>query len=254
VPVTVAATDFHREARRNQWRAAGLLAWVVAAPLLLGVVVGAVAGSVPVFGGLGLLAGVGLALVAYFASEGMVLSRVGARPADAREQPRYHNLVEGICVAAGIPKPPLLVIEDAAPNALVAGRSPRHCALAVTSGLLAQMNRVELEAVLAQELSQIKRGDMLPGTVAVVVRGVFRIVPPLAARLTRLATSPERELLADASSVLITRYPPGLSSALRKLGDGAAAVEHAGRATAPLWIASPLAPPLEERIRVLEAM
>ncbi len=247
---------------------------------------------------------------AYWKSDAIALAMSRAKPADPIEHARVHNLVEGLCIAGGLPKPRVYVIEDDAPNAFATGRNPRHAAIAVTTGLLAKMNRVELEGVLAHELSHIKNYDILVSTLAVTMVGaitlladfsmrmmwfgggrrdsddnrgggsgplvvvglVLLIVAPLVARIMQFAVSRRRESLADVSGVGLTRYPPGLISALEKLRDDSTVVASASRATAHLWIESPLDrepaegrrvwlnrlfdthPPLEERIESLREL
>ena len=247
---------------------------------------------------------------AYWKSDAIALAMSRAKPADPVEHARLHNLVEGLCIAGGLPKPRVYVVEDDAPNAFATGRDPRHAAIAVTTGLLAKMNRVELEGVLAHELSHIKNYDILVSTLAVTMVGaitlladfsmrmmwfgggrrnnddnrgggsgplmivglVLLIVAPLVARVMQFAISRRREMLADVSGVGLTRYPPGLISALEKLRDDSAVVTSASRATAHLWIESPLErvaaegrhvwlnrlfdthPPLEERIEALREL
>ena len=258
---------------------------------------------------------IAMAWGSYFYSDKVALAASRARPADGAESRRYHNLVEGLCIAAGLPKPRLYVVDDPAPNAFATGRNPQHAAVAVTTGLLEKMNRVELEGVLAHELSHVKNYDILVTTVAVTAVGAVAlmadlglrfmwfggragrrdnndsgalgliivvvalallILAPFAAQLMQFAMSRRRELLADASGVQLTRYPPGLISALEKLRDDQAVVHHATRATAQMWIESPLErdreveegkkkgswlnrmfdthPPLDERIAALKAM
>jgi heat shock protein HtpX len=249
-----------------------------------------------------------MAFFSYFYSDRVALAASRAKPADGPEYQRYHNLVEGLCIAAGLPKPALYVVDDPAPNAFATGRNPKHASLAVTTGLLQMMNRVELEGVIAHELSHVKNYDILAGTVAVIAVGTvalladigirvsifgggrnrnndsggagailaivamaFLVLAPLAAQLMQFSMSRKRELLADATGVQLTRYPPGLLSALKKLQSDKAVVRSASRATAQLWIESPLDrqegkkgswlnrafdthPPLDERISVLESM
>src|SRR2546430_5980877 len=141
-----------------------------------------------------------------------------ARPADPVQYARLHNLVEGLCIAAGLPKPRVYVIEDPAPNAFATGRDPRHAAVAVTTGLLDKMNRIELEGVLAHELSHVKNYDVLVSTLAVSFVGIPAVVArPVFGPAVPRALGRRREYLADASGVSLTRYPPGLISALEKL-------------------------------------
>jgi heat shock protein HtpX len=247
----------------------------------------------------------------YFNSDKVALRMAHAQPADPHEYARYHNLVEGLCIASGLPKPRLYVVDDPAPNAFSTGRNPKHAAVAVTTGLLERMNRVELEGVLAHELSHIRNYDVLVMTLAVTMVGilvllsdfflramfwsggragrdngngnnplgfVFAIVgfillifAPLIARLMQFAVSRRREYLADASGVLLTRYPPGLISALEKLKEDHTSTHFASKATAHLWIEEPLDkesnkgdtkwnhlfdthPPIDDRIHALEEM
>ncbi|MCU1450506.1 MAG: htpX [Acidimicrobiales bacterium] len=195
------------------------------------------------------------AFVSYWKSDAVALRMSHGRPADPERYARLHNVVEGLCIAAGLPKPRVYVIEDPAPNAFATGRNPRHAAVAVTTGLLDTMNRIELEGVLAHELSHIKNYDVLVSTLAVTLVGM--VAPPL----MQFAVSRRREGLADVSGVSLTRYPPGLISALEKLKADKTVVHFNSRATAHLWIESPLPnrlfdthPPLDERIKVLKEL
>ena len=249
--------------------------------------------------------------VSYFNSDKVALRMARAQPADAVEYARYHNLVEGLCIASGLPKPRLYVVDDSAPNAFSTGRNPKHAAVAVTTGLLEKMNRVELEGVLAHELSHIRNYDVLVMTLAVTMVGIIALISdyflrimfwtggragrddnngnnplgivfavlgfvllifaPIIAALMQMAVSRNREYLADASGVQLTRYPPGLISALEKLKDDHTATHFATKATAHLWIEEPLDkesnrgetkwnhlfdthPPIDDRIHALEQM
>jgi heat shock protein HtpX len=194
-------------------------------------------GWVPVLAAL-VLAGLASA-AAYLYSDRVALALSHARPVGPDEEPRYHNLVEGLCIAAGLPKPDLYVVESAAPNAFATGRSPDHAALVVTRGLLERLTRVELEGVLAHELSHIRRGDILVTTLAVTLLGLLLPLPPLASQLMRLTVSRQRESEADLSGVRLTRYPPGLIAALEKLRVDGSVVPSGSRATAHLWLESP---------------
>jgi heat shock protein HtpX len=247
--------------------------------------------------------------VSYFNSDKVALKMAHAVPADPQQYARFHNLVEGLCIASGLPKPGLYIVDDTAPNAFSTGRNPKHAAVAVTTGLLDKMNRVELEGVLAHELSHIRNYDVLVMTLAVTMVGIIALLSdfflrlmfwtggrgdrdennnplgivfailgfvllifaPIIAALMQMAVSRNREYLADASGVQLTRYPPGLISALEKLKDDHTSTHFASKATAHLWIEEPLDkqtnkgdtkwnhlfdthPPIDDRIHALEEM
>lgn len=215
-----------------------------------------------------------IAWSSYYYSDRIVLSMSKARPASRREEPYLWNTVEGLTIAAGLPMPGIYIIEDSAPNAFATGRDPQHAAVAVTRGLLDKLNRLELEGVVAHEMSHIGNYDIrlmtlvtvLVGTVVLLsdwmARGlrygrrrrgrggaggilllvalVFLILSPVIARLIRFAISRQREFLADASGALLTRYPEGLASALEKLVADTEPLEVANKATAHLYIINPL--------------
>lgn len=223
--------------------------------LLLGVVLALLAGGGGATVGAGL--GVGLAAAVLVANlvpalgEQAALQRVAARPSDPERHPRLHNLTAGLCEQAGLPVPRLYVIDSAAANAFAVGRDPAHSAIVLTSGLLEALNRVELEGVVAHELAHVQnRGARLAS--AAVILGRFPGLP-------RLGAQPRRLLDADQTAAYLTRYPPGLAGALRKLGaatgplPGRPGLDH-------LWLvapeppspgAVPTHPPLEERIEAL---
>ena len=210
----------------------------------------------------------------YYYSDRIVLSMSQARAVTKLEEPHLYNVVEGLSISAGLPMPALYVIEDSAPNAFATGRDPQHAALAVTRGLLDKMNRVELEGVVAHEMSHIGNYDIrfmmlvsvLVGTVMLLsdwflrsmwyggrrrsrdssggilmlVGLVFVILSPIIAQLMQMALSRRREFLADASGAKLTRYPEGLASALEKLEADKEPLEVANKATAHLYITNPL--------------
>jgi heat shock protein HtpX len=259
------STGFYAEIAENKRRTLLFFALFVLGFLVLGGVVGIVAGVLVVGLVVGLVFGVAVALFSYYRSDGIALARNHARPVPAGEYQRYHNLVEGLCIAAGLPKPRLYVVDDPGLNAFVTGRNPKHAAVALTRGLLDGLNRIELEGVLACELSHVKNYDSLLSTAAVVPT---ILLGRLGALMAFGSTGPDHDLHADASGVQITRYPPGLSSALKKVQAAGGGVRHASRATAPMWLTSPYGrnegsrrgggadsrPPLEERIRILDEM
>jgi heat shock protein HtpX len=250
-----------------------------------------------------LIAG-GISFASYYGSDNITLAISHARPATKEEFPYLHNVVEGLAIAAGVPAPRCYVIDDTAPNAFATGHSPKTSVSCVTTGLLEKMNRAELEGVISHEMSHIKNLDIRLMTLTVVMIGivallsdwimrtfmwggrrrvgrdksgvgaiflivglVMALLSPLIAQIIRLAISRKREFLADASGAMLTRYPAGLASALRKLEDDTEPLEAANKATAHLYIVNPLKnikgmvnkmfsthPPIEERIAALEKM
>ena len=201
-----------------------------------------------------------LAAVAYLYAGPLVLRLSHARPVSPDEEPRYHNLVEGLCVSAGLPKPELYVIDDEAPNSFATGRDPAHAAIVVTTGLLQKLSRMELEGIVAHELSHIRANDTLVTGLGTALVGLpFSPAGALADRLLASLVGRGRERDADIGGVRLTRYPPGLAAALEKVRRDAAATLPGSRATAHLWISSPLdgeagATRLEERIAALRDM
>lgn len=208
---------------------------------------------------------------AYWFSDKVAIRSAGAHLADENEYRELHRIVENLAITAGLPKPRVYVIQDPAPNAFAAGRNPKNAVVAVTTGLMERLSRVELEGVIAHELSHIGNRDILVMTVAVVLAGFLSvvadmflrmsmfgggdrdnkspvlliagvaamIVAPIAAQLIQLAVSRKREFLADASGALLTRYPDGLASALMKISSYDAPMQRASHATAHLFISNP---------------
>lgn len=250
-------------------------------------------------------------VISYWFSDKIVLKLHRAEPVNLKSQPELYRVLENLTIAAGLPMPKLYLIDDPAPNAFATGRNPKHAVVAVTSGLLERLDRSELEGVLAHELSHIGNRDMLVSTVAVVLVGfisilsdmfmrsiwygglggrdddrrggahaviliigiALSILAPIIASLIHLAISRRREFLADASGALLTRYPDGLASALRKIAEYSRPLKTATNATAHLFLENPFGadrdlgrktpwivklfsthPPIEERIAALEGM
>ncbi|MFM8303602.1 MAG: M48 family metalloprotease, partial [Actinomycetota bacterium] len=169
-------TTYAKEIARNRRKSFGLLLFFVVLILLVGVAVDVLIGGGFFVAGIAFVVAVAMAFFAYYKSDAVALAATRAKPADPVEYRRYHNLVEGLCIAAGLPKPRLYVVDDPAPNAFATGRNPEHAAIAVTTGLLETMNRVELEGVLAHELSHVKNYDILVSTVAVVAVGAIALL------------------------------------------------------------------------------
>jgi heat shock protein HtpX len=297
--------------RANRRRSVLLVAGFVLLLALVGAAVGVLVGYGLAGTIVALLISGGIAFASYWKADAIALRVSRAQPADPQEYQRLHNLVEGLCIAGGLPKPRVYIVDDPAPNAFATGRNPRHAAIAVTTGLLEKMNRVELEGVLAHELSHIRNYDILVSTLAVTLVGSIAILTdlairmmwwnggrvnrdgdrqggggnplayvgfallifaPLLARLMQATISRQRETLADVSACQMTRYPPGLISALEKLRDDTTVTHSASTATAHLWIEQPMSgvgdgghlgkvhkmfdthPPLEERIALLREL
>lgn len=231
----------------NRRRARLLLA---AHALVLALLAGAVA--LLVLGAAAALVAVAVAVAltagAAAAAPGAARRCCGGAPADPVTHARLHNLVESLCTAAGLPKPTLVVVDDPAPNCLALGRGPKAAVVVVTEGLLRALSRVELEGVLAHELSHVKSLDILPATLAVT------LAAPLSPRLPRALLGSRREMLADLGGASLTRYPPALESALQRMREGGAITT--SRLIAHLWevppsILSPGEPPLAHRIEAL---
>jgi len=254
---------------------------------------------------------VGIALLlnffGYWYSDKVILAMTHARPIEKKDSPELYRIVENLCITAGLPLPKIYIIDSAQPNAFATGRNASHAVIAVTKGLLEKLERVELEGVVAHELSHIGNKDILLQTVVVVLVGVivimtdffFRIsfwggmgrrnsegggqarvimvlislalaiLAPIMAQLIKLAISRKREFLADASGVLLTRYPDGLARALEKISADPNSLRGASDANSHLFVASPFRgkekaswlhklfathPPVEERIKALRGM
>lgn len=246
-------------------------------------------------------------LISYYASAGIALSLARAVPVTKQDNPMLYNLVENLTIADGLPMPKVYVTPEMQINAFATGRDAAHAAVAVTAGALQRLNKDELQGVLAHELSHVKDRDILVSTVAAILAGlialiadiflrsvfwggfgggrgrggdgeaqeiffivaiVLSILAPLGTVLIQLAISRRREALADASGVLLTRYPEGLISALEKIAADNVPMRSAKDSTAHLWIDTPFKgkgtswwhkafmthPPIEERIRALRDM
>jgi len=255
--------------RSNKRRSVALIAGFVVVLTLVGAAFGLLIGNGIIGTLVALVFSAGIAFASYWKSDGIALKVSRAKPADPQQYQRLHNLVEGLCIASGLPKPRVYVIDDPAPNAFATGRDPKHAAIAVTTGLLEKLNRVELEGVVAHELSHIKNYDILVSTLAVTLVGavallsnlairlmwwnggrerrsgdrndssnplalvgfVFLILSPLLAKAMQAAVSRKRETLADVSACQMTRYPPGLIAALEKLKADTTVTHSASAAT-----------------------
>jgi heat shock protein HtpX len=285
---------------------AGFIAFVVVFGYVVGFAwtgdpLGAVFGLVLAF-----VVGTVSGLATYYGGDRMVLAASRARRISHDDAPVLFNVVEEMAIAGGLPMPEVYVIEDSAPNAFATGRDPDHAKVAVTTGLLQKLDRDELQGVIAHEMAHVGNLDIryamlvgiLVGTVVLVsdfflrslwfggprrhgrsegggyvqlimlmIALVLAILAPLFARLLQLSISRQREYLADATAVQLTRNPKGLADALQKISGDREVLEVANRATAHLYIVNPIKrfekrakglfsthPPVEERIKVLRSL
>lgn len=217
-----------------------------------------------------------MSLGSYYYSDKLILGMSGAEEIKKKNHPELFNLVENLCIGDGLPLPKIYIIQDDATNAFATGRDPKHAAVCVTTGILDKLNRVELEGVIAHELSHVKNYDTrLMAIVAILVGFIvilgdfftrnllfggrrnnrdengnstavfliigilFAIISPIIASLIQLAISRKREFLADASAALLTRYPEGLALALEKISQDKKPLDSANNATAHLYIVNP---------------
>lgn len=293
--------DFRQLQAQNRRRSLVLAVCLVLLLASLGTAIGALFGQ----WWIGLLAGTAVAIVQYVvahrAGSALIMAATGAHPVDRHEDPQLVNVVEELAIAAGLPCPTVYVIDSASPNAFATGFTPQEAAVAVTTGLRSKLRRDELQAVMAHELGHIRNGDtgymvlmaVLVGSIAlladiglralwhqnavadkkrsaaavlIVVVVVLGILAPIFSRLLQAAVSRQREFLADATSVELTRHPAALVSALEKLTSDPTPLEGANRATQHLYIVNPMRrarrgggalsthPPLRERVRRLRQL
>jgi len=293
------------EVRSNKLKSWVLMFFFIILIGILGALIGAVYDSLLI--GLSLAVGFGLiySMMGMYSGDRMILKMSGARPVTKQEFPYLFHTIEGLAISAGIPCPKAYVIDDSALNAFATGRDYEHASITVTTGLLKTMNRQELEGVVAHEMSHIKNYDirfmMLVtvmigivtllsdfllrsflwgsgrhrrssgggiGIVLIVVGLLLAVLSPLIGKMIQLAISRKREFMADANAAVLTRYPPGLASALEKIaGDPDPLVDKANKASAHLFISTPFRkktgvmsrlfsthPPIEERIKRLGDM
>jgi heat shock protein HtpX len=296
----------YEQIARNKWKSFFLILFFLGLIFALTWLFGELTGLGPHGLILAVVIAMAMTFGSYYASDKIVLAISRAKPITKKEYPYLYNVVEGLAIAAGLPKPRCYIINDTAPNAFASGRNPKNSVIVVTKGLLQKLNRAELEGVIGHEMAHIKNYDVLVQTLAVVMVGVvallsdwilrsflwgggrrrsknkgggnagailivvglvLAVLSPLISQLIRLAISRKREFLADANGALLTRYPPGLASALRKLAADREPLEAANKATAHLYIVNPLKdikgqvnklfsthPPIEERVAALEKM
>ncbi len=222
-----------------------------------------------------LIMAVAYAGISYFFSAKIALAMSGAKEIQKSDAPELFRLVENLSITAGLPMPKVYIVDDPSPNAFATGRDPEHAVVAVTTGILATLNKTELEGVLAHEMSHVGNFDIRFMALVVALAAVVSIISdlllrlsfwggggddespsgniiflvlsivgallaPLVAAVIQAAVSRQREYLADSSGALLTRYPEGLASALEKISSSDIPMTKANSATAPLYIANPL--------------
>jgi len=266
--------NLYTQIAQNRRRSFFLFFFTFLVIILLGYVFGAYQGDSFVGAGLAFVFSLAYAGTAYFFSDRIVLAISGAKPIEKKDNPYLFRIVENLCIGAGLPLPKIYVVEEAALNAFATGRDPQHSVVAVTRGLLENLEDEELEGVIAHELSHIRNFDIRVMTLAAVLAGslvmiadiflrsmrysrgsrgrgrvsgvlfliglALAILAPIFAQLLKLAISRQREFLADSSGALLTRYPEGLARALEKMGADKTSLQHVSEATAHLYIKSPL--------------
>ena len=292
----------------NKLKSAVLMTFFILIIGVLGGLLGFVYGNVYFGLAIAVIFSIFYSLFGFFAGSQMILGVSGAKPVTKKDYPYLYNTIEGLAVASGMPAPRAYVIDDSALNAFSTGRDPKNASITVTTGLLKTMNRQELEGVIGHEMSHIKNYDIRVMMLTAVLIGVvvllsdfllrtflwggarrnrndnsrgnqlqmiliiaglaLAVLSPIISQLIQLAISRKREFAADAGSAILTRYPPGLASALGKIAkDPDPLVDKANRATAHLFISSPFRktqgfftnlfsthPPIPERIKRLEEM
>ena len=219
-----------------------------------------------------LIIGAIYALFQYFAARKLAVAMTGAVEIQKKDNPRLFRIIENLAITMGMPMPKVYIINDQAPNAFATGRSPEHAIVGVTTGLLEIMDDNELEAVMAHEMGHVKNYDIRVSTIAfglvsligfiadiairmliwgdnrnnntnpfvMVIGFAVILLSPLIASMTQLAISRQREFLADATSVMTTRHPDGMTSALAKLGQYGKPMEKQNTSTANLFLVNPL--------------
>jgi heat shock protein HtpX len=255
----------------------------------------------PIFAIFGLVLSVGQAFFAYYAGGSLAIMSAGGQEVSEQEAPQIHIMVENLSKVAGIPKPKIFISPDPSPNAFACGRDPEHANICLNQGILDLLDKNELEGVIAHELSHVQNRDILVMSVTMVLASIisfitdfaFRmmwwsgnsrdddnkspvvfiiyiialVLAPIVALLIQMAISRSRERLADASAVVMTRYPQGLMSALTKLYNSPIPTQHYSTATSHFYISPPKQkwgekvqglfsthPPLEERIEALRKL
>ena len=294
------------EVRNNKIKSIFLASFFIVLIGILGAMIGLVYNNFYIGFFMAIIFSIFYSFIAFYSGDKMILSMSGAKPVTKQEYPHLYHTIEGLAVSAGIPTPKAYVIDDSAMNAFATGRDPKNASITVTTGLMKVMNRQELEGVIAHEMSHIKNYDIRfmmltavlvgivtllsdfllmsflwgrgrnnrdskggqAGIILIVIGLLLAILTPIIGEMIKLAISRKREYMADANAATLTRYPPGLANALKKIAnDPDPLVDKANKATAHLFISTPFRkkkgmmiklfsthPQIEDRIKKLEEM
>jgi heat shock protein HtpX len=273
--------SFYDQISNNKWKSFMLLAIIFIVIIALGYIIGLIVDPsyFPIIMIFAIMISMVYTIGGYYGSDKLALASVSAQPASRQEYPMFHNVVEGLCLASGLPKPGLYIMKSNQINAFASGRDPNHAVICVTTGCLQKLDKQELEGVLGHELSHIANFDIRFMTIAAILVGMISIISqiflrslwlggmgnrddkdkggailiiigialailaPIFASLVQLAISRKREYTADASAVQFIRSPTGLTRALKKIdGESASEEDHKkiSKAIAPLFISDPL--------------
>jgi heat shock protein HtpX len=296
--------NIYEQIDRNKWRSILIIAIFIVFVSFVVYILGQASGYGSSWVGFGLIFSGLMSFASYYWSDKIILGISGAKQATKKEFFQFYTVVENLALASQLPMPRLYVINDTAPNAFATGRDPNHAVVCATTGLLEKLSRSELEGVIGHELSHIKNYDVRLMSIVTILVGmvsllgdwflrstrwgarrrsdddnsgsflfligiIFALISPIIAQLIQLAISRRREFFADASSVMITKFPNGLINALEKISVDREPLEAANRATAHLYIVNPLKgeqitswvanlfnthPPIEQRIKALKEM
>ncbi|MCX6747123.1 MAG: M48 family metallopeptidase [Candidatus Pacearchaeota archaeon] len=287
-------TDFRDQISRNKWKSVILMFVIFVVIIFLGYVISYAFDPIYFFVIMffSVIISFSYILFSYYNSDKIALASVGAKKITRENHKQYYDVVEGLCIASGLPMPSLYVMPSSQINAFASGRNPEHSVVCVTEGTLEKLDKKELEGVIAHELGHIgsydirymtlvavmvgmiaimselflrsfrfrSRSDDKKGSIFILIGIILAILAPIVVYFVQMAISRKREYVADASAVKFTRYPPGLIGALKKIKQEDQPDKRINKAIAPLFFTNPFGelasthPPIEKRIAILEKM
>jgi heat shock protein HtpX len=292
-----ARVDFRDEISSNKWKSFFLMTIIFFVIVFFGWIISKAfePGYFFVIMIISIIFSLGYILISYYKSDKLALLSVSAKEASREKYRQFYNSVEGLTLASGLPMPKLYIMESESINAFASGRNPQNSVICVTTGALERLNKQELEGVLAHELSHISNYDIRYMTLVAVMVGMISIISeiflrslwfksggndnnskgnaifiligvalailaPIVVYFVQMAISRKREFTADANAVQFTRYPPGLTNALKKIQKENIPEKRITKAVAPLFFSNPFKgmgsthPAIEKRIELLEKM